>query len=96
MQIGKNMVETPKLDYVIIFFFLYFFFRQMIILRLNTTFRPLNFKMLRFWGQNRNIMKHRGQKVHFSLILSDCKTNKDCPKLRRANVRCRKSYCVPI
>jgi len=25
-----------------------------------------------------------------------CETDKDCPKLSRANVRCRKGHCVQI
>ncbi|AES98093.1 hypothetical protein MTR_5g064170 [Medicago truncatula] len=35
-----------------------------LVKRLNFTFRPLSFKMF----QNHNILKHRGRKVHFSLV----------------------------
>ena len=64
MQIGKNMVETPKLVYVIILFL-------SIFLCSNSSFSQM-------------------------ITQSDCKTDKDCPKLRRANVRCHIGQCVPI
>ncbi|KEH29158.1 Nodule Cysteine-Rich (NCR) secreted peptide [Medicago truncatula] len=36
-------------------------------------------------------------KSPFSQIMfSDCKTDKDCPQFRRANIRCRKGQCVKL
>jgi len=64
MQIGKNMVETPKLVYVIILFL--------------SIFLCTNFSF--------------SQRI----ISVTCETDKDCQKDRRANIRCRKGYCVPI
>nr|AFK37623.1 unknown [Medicago truncatula] len=63
MQIGKNMVETQKLVYVILLFLSIFLF----------TNSPLS-----------------------QIIFSECKTDKDCPKYQRANIRCRKGQCVRI
>ena len=63
LQIGKNMVETPKLVQAIILFLSIFLFT-------NSPFSQI--------------------------IFSDCKTDKGCPKFRRANIRCRKGQCVRI
>ncbi|KEH15482.1 Nodule Cysteine-Rich (NCR) secreted peptide [Medicago truncatula] len=63
MLIGKKMVETLKLIYVIHLFLSIFLFT-------NSPF-----------GQ---------------IIFRQCKTDKDCPKLGRANIRCREGYCVRI
>jgi len=64
MQIEKNMVETPKLVYVIILFL-------SIFLCTNSSFSQM---IAGFY----------------------CKTDKDCPKLGRANVRCRNDHCIMI
>ncbi|AES87409.1 putative Late nodulin [Medicago truncatula] len=66
MQIGKNMVETPKLVYFIILFLSIF----LCITVSNSSFSQI--------------------------FNSACKTDKDCPKFGRVNVRCRKGNCVPI
>jgi len=64
MQLGKNMVKTPKLVYVLILFLSIFF---SII-----TANPSRSK----------------------IFLGDCKTDKDCPKRRGRNFKCRKGICV--
>jgi len=64
MQIGKNMVKTLKLVYVLIIFFSIFFS----IIVSNSSPGMLSF--------------------------GDCKTDKDCPKLRAGSFRCCKGNCV--